>query len=149
MLLMEWHQKVTGVEPRKVEPSLPDILRFSFGENYVVHMRDGRSFEDKSLEPVLSVMLDEFHVYNTTKVLRGGAASLFPLVELFDVGRPTRSDPLGQRGRRSMVVSVVTKKELREGLPPPDIECVVQQVREAVTMFSLTGEWDTLAKSNL
>jgi hypothetical protein len=96
-------------------------------------------------------MADEFRVHNTTLALQGSTSmerdGLYPKVDLMSVGSSIVSDPLGNRGDVSLVVSVV--KGWNSVLPPPDIEGIAQMVREKVTMFSLTGEWDSYRKDNL
>ena len=151
MLLTDW-MTATGVPvPRGRTGHLNEILRFVFGEHYLVQMKDGRSFEDKTLDPILEIMADEFRVHNTTRVLRGDiniqSQGYFPKVEMLSVGANFVTGPIGKKSDVSLVVSVV--QGWPGPLPPPDIECVVQMVREAVTFFSLTGEWSIFKKDNL
>lgn len=154
MLLIEWARQL-GLPIIREHPeglSLDNILRFVFGERYVIQMKDGRSYEDKNLEAILEVMADEFRVYNTTLLLQQGTADagLFPKVELLNIGGNIMTDPLGNRKSLSLCVSVVTGRPSSTVLPPPDIEAVVTMVREAVTMYSLVGDWgDNHRKDNL
>ena len=151
MLLTEWSRQIGLPTHRGDHGSLDQILRFVFGEHYLIQMRDGRSYEDKTLDPILDVMADEFRVHNTTMLLQGNTnmhkEGFFPKVETLAIGTNSATDPLGQRGGLSLCVSVV--KGWSNPLPPPDIEGVVQMVREKVTFFSLTGEWVTFRKDNL
>jgi hypothetical protein len=151
MLLTNWARDMGLPTERGRAGSLEQILRFCFGESYLIQMTDGRSYEDKHLDPVLDIMADEFRVHNTTMTLRGNVnvmkEGLFPKVELIAIGSSLVSDPLGDRRRLSLCVSVV--KGWNNPLPPPDIEGVIAMVRHAVTMFSLTGEWDSFQKENL
>lgn len=151
MLLTSWAREMGLPMNRGDHGSLDQILRFVFGEHYLVQMKDGRSFEDKTLDPILEIMADEFRVHNTTMVLQGNANmlkdGLFPCVETMVVGADILTSPMGKAKDRSLVVSVV--KGWDNPLPPPDIEGVVQLVREKVTFFSLTGEWEIFRKDNL
>lgn len=152
LLLTEWaHQMGLPGGPKHV--ALEQVHRFVFGENYMIQMTDGRTYEDKNLEVVLDIMECEFHVFNTTLLLQNAdlrKAGLYPMIELLSVGKsviPSKSDPLGQRGGLSLVVSVV--KGWKGAIPAPELPAVVKMVRESVTMFSLTGEWNTYRKDNL
>lgn len=151
MLLTEWAREQGLPTERGKAGSLDQILRFVFGEHYLVQLHDGRSYEDKTLDPILDIMADEFRVHNTTRLLQGEAnirkTGFFPKVEVMAVGSSIISDPLGQRGETSLCVSVV--KGWSNPLPPPDIEAVVNMVRDAVTLYSLTGAWDQYKKENL
>lgn len=152
MLLTSWAHEIGLPTPRGGDHgSLDQILRFVFGEHYLIQMRDGRSFEDKTLEPILAIMADEFRVHNTTMVLQGNAHMLkegfYPKVEMLAVGANIVTSPLGSAKDVSLVVSVVQGWD--NPLPPPDIEGIVEMVREKVTFFSLTGEWTIYKKDNL
>lgn len=152
MLLTSWAREIGLPADRGDHGSLDQILRFVFGEHYLIQMKDGRSYEDKTLDPILEVMADEFRVHNTTMVLKGNAHMVrdgfFPKVEVLSGMNSLASSPFaGKAGERSLVVSVVQGWD--NPLPPPDIEGIVQMVREKVTFFSLTGEWVTFRKDNL
>lgn len=152
MLLTNWAREQGLPAAGRIDKGqLEQILRFCFGENYVVQLKDGRSYEDKKLEAILDIMADEFRVHNTTLVLRGNTNmtkdGLYPKIELVSLGAPSKSDRLGQRGALSLCVSVV--QGWANPLPPPGIEAVVEMVKHAVTMFSLTGEWASFQKENL
>ena len=152
MLLTSWARETGLPTHRGDHGSLDQILRFVFGEHYLVQMKDGRSYEDKTLDPILEIMADEFRVHNTTMVLKGNANMMkegfFPKVEVLSgTGANIMTSPIGKAGDRSLVVSVVQGWD--NPLPPPDIEGIVQMVREKVTFFSLTGEWEVYKKDNL
>lgn len=153
MLLTSWARQLgLPVAGRSDHGSLEQILRFVFGEHYLVQMRDGRSYEDKTLDPILEIMADEFRVHNTTMILKGNTHMLkegfFPRAEVLSgTGANILTSPIGKASDRSLVVSVV--KGWDSPLPPPDIEGIVQMVREKVTFFSLTGEWEVYKKDNL
>jgi hypothetical protein len=147
MLLTSW-QRGLGLPVRGDKSSLDQILRFVFGERYLIQMKDGRSFEDRNLGMMLEIMADEFRVYNTTSLLHGGSwdIGIFPKVELLAVASNI-TQGIGNRKDVSLVVSTV--EGWKGMLPPPTIEGVVDMVRHSVTMYSLTGDWDTYKKENL
>lgn len=151
MLLTEWARETGLPTHRGNHGSLDQILRFVFGEHYLIQMHDGRSYEDKTLDPILGILADEFRVHNTTMVLKGNVNMMrdgfFPKVETLAVGSNIVTSPIGNAKERSLVVSVV--KGWDNPLPPPDIEGIVQMIREKVTFFSLTGEWSMFKKDNL
>lgn len=150
MLLTEWTHR-EGLPIEAARATLDQVLRFVYGELYLIEMMDGRKYDDRDLDTVLGIMADEFRAHNTAILLRGGDVNkngLFPAVELLDVTHPMKGPGIGKRANVQMVVSVV-KGRRADALPSPDIDAVAQMVRTAVTMYSLTGEWTTFAKDNL
>lgn len=152
MLLTSWARELgLPMAARGDKDSLDDILRFVFGEHYIIQMKDGRSYEDKVLDTILGIMADEFRVHNTTRLLHGEATiakdGLYPKVEMLAVGANILTSPIGKKSDVSLIVSVV--KGWDAALPPPDIEGVVEMVRQSVTFYSLAGEWTSFRKDNL
>lgn len=154
MLIVDWVSSL-GLPCEASRLRLPDVKRFVFGEFYAIEMSDGRSYQDNDLERILQVMHDEFHIHNTTLLLRTGnddhPEKVYPLVQLVSHGA-SRSDPLGQRTSRVLQVLPMFNSVFSAAsgvLPAPDIEAVVASVRDAVTFYNLSGDWTQYKKDNL
>lgn len=138
MLLREWLQEL-GYQDRTVLDfcRLENIRFFRFNEDaYSVHMLDEHVYQDNDLERLLSVIRDEFRVFNTTVTLKNAGLPRGPAIEYPFL-----------RGKPCMLVRPVVWNEL---LPMPDIDAVVNQLRMNVTYFNISGSFQPpMNKDNL
>lgn len=167
-----------GLLPMDAAPasSLSVIRAFLFGEEYTVEMAlDGKieSFRFDSLDDALDVMVSEFRRetafmpdiqivdYAKTRSIHFGTQQAVggekPNVKLrYDdkldalVGMMTGATQVPTFGPAPGRVLAVTRVERNMLFPMPPLEAYAEDVRTAVTYFSLTGNWDQLdGRSNL
>lgn len=154
MLILDWVQAL-GLPCEAARLRLSSVKRFVFGERYYVEMDDGRIYQDNDLERVLTMMRDEFNLHNTTLLLKTGRDDhpehAYALVQIAS-GSPTAKDPLGQRSQRVLQVLPMFSGVFSAAsgvLPTPDIDAVVASVRDAITFYNLSGDWEQFKKDNL
>lgn len=121
-----------------VAPSVPRRVyiiagaTFEFGERYSIIDHKGVTLDIPVLDDILSIMRDEMI-----------AERALPRIGMSDLVAQRVRDGAKQRYRQ-LVVSGTAAGYSNEG-----VEAKVEQVRQAVTMYNLTGEWTMFAKDNL
>lgn len=143
MLLRTWldEQGITSL----ARASLAEVEYFAFGEDaYYVRMRAGNTFQDNDLERMLSVIKDEFVAVNTTVLLRQHGHMFIP-----SVSYEAPLQRVGLAPRRNTELRITAKEGGRGGFETFDIETFIDNVRQCVTVFNVSGEWTNFRRPNL
>jgi hypothetical protein len=120
-------------DDRQQPVDLHQVRAFVFGESYLISLNNGKSYDVRELEDILSVLHDEFQLWHE-QWIPGLQISQLPGVK-------------GLNGQKRVLE--VTAVERGVFLPPLPVMHTIERVRLAVTMFNLTGSWDQFSKGNL
>lgn len=131
MLLVEYLAEVgalTEEEAKRPERrALTAVSSFTLGPHYLIHCTDGKVYELAAMEDMLSIMQGEFLMY----------PEFIPVVTKdYLAGGPHFSN------RASGTVLTVRPAHHNNFLPSPPVGRVIEVIRTAVLMYSLTGNWD-------
>lgn len=122
MLLAEYLRSVGVYTPFATGGvSLPNIAYFWFGEHYEIRLAIGVTYNIPDLETMLDILRSEYITY-------GG----IPRVDL--IKRLRNSDASG--------LFINQANRVRLSSYPKEVDQVIDQVRQAVTMYNLTQSWD-------
>lgn len=114
---------------------IADVAHFGFGEaGYYVKMIHGQTHFDNDLDRMLDVLLTEADTNNW------GISMTFG-----DAAQPAGSTRLAKRKSLDLIVHLSQPLSGRGGYNAKQIEVI----RQSVTLFNLTGSWDSFAKANL
>lgn len=112
---------------------LQHVRAFVFGESYLISMKNGKSYDVRDLEVILSVIHDEFELWREQWV---------PSMEFVNWGKPTING-----NTRVMQVTAVQPSTFLPALPT---KAKVDAIRHAVTVFNIAGgSWDQFERGNL
>jgi hypothetical protein len=117
-------------------PTLNQILRFEFGERYAVVSMIGKTVDIPDLEDIIDIMVTEFE-------WSGGRLATMEFSGTKIQFRRYSNNP---NAKPEPPMLIVQPNSTRLGKP---IREIAEQVRQAVIMYNLTGEWTTFAKDNL
>jgi hypothetical protein len=114
-------------DDRQVPVDLHQVKAFEFGEQYLIHMKNGKTFDVRDLDVMLEVLRDEFHLWRNQWVPEMELGSKF-------------------KAARTLTVKAV---EASTFVPAPPVQKFVDRLRKYITMYNLSGSWDQFAKENL
>lgn len=117
-------------ELAKAPIDLQQVRAFVFGEYYLIELHNGKKFDVRDFETILSILRDEFELWREQWV-------------------PSMQIKPQQRFVAKWHVLEITPVQKGNFLPAPPVQHMVEQVRQAVTMFNLTGSWGQFNKGNL
>lgn len=133
MLLAEFvgRSDVDLDDDRRKAVDLHQVRAFVFGKFYEIQLINGKTYDVRDLEVILSVIHDEFELWKHQWV---------PDVQIQSLGN------FNSKNRQ-----LVVKAEVKGSFLPVTIptKTTIDRIRQAVTMYNLTGSWDQFNKGNL
>lgn len=134
-ILGKWISEILGREYRPL--TMSDVEFFGFGEaGYYVELHNGAAHFDNDLDRLLDVMQRLWYATSQCGYLMSYEDSQRR------PGGPTI-------GRRKNTILMVKPTHSAVAMNEHELAEMTDRIRQAVTIFNLTGEWDRPFKANL
>lgn len=118
-------------EDRRKAVDLHQVRAFVFGKFYEIQLINGKTYDVRDLEVILSIIHDEFELWKNQWI---------PEVQIKSLGN------FNSKNRQLVVKAEVKGSFLPVTIP---VKSTIDRIRHAVTMYNLTGSWDQYTKGNL